>query len=592
MEIARKPTSKKISYIIMDISYNISKWESLAKEPQSKKLPSGLDALCHDMYGYWKRIRKPTKKLLNRATLILDLETKYSKMSDLELKNNIIEKKDIFTLERDSDDDLNHAFAMIREVAWRIRKEKPYLVQVAGGLALNQGFVAEMATGEGKTLTATMPVIVAAWRGKGCHVITANEYLAKRDAEAMAPIYKFCGLSVAHLEQKFSPDQRQKAYQADITYCTNGDVAADFLRDQLTLGRNRSFSSVLVADLINKSSKAGSKTLIQRGLAYAIIDEIDSILIDEAVTPLIISGDAPNPEQLQVYKEAAELVKKLIVKKHYILDKRRKSIELTTEGERFLKQTMTEKGGMWRGKRRREELALQALNAKEFFLRDEQYVIKDNKVVIVDEATGRLMPDRTWRHGLHQIVEAKECLEGDAPKEVYARISFQRFFRLYDNLCGMTGTASEAWKELWKIYQLPVVPIPTNRPCRREVLPDIICSTQEEKWRIIIQRIRVIHALGQPILIGTKSVASSKHLSSLLTAVNLEHQLLNAENDEKEAEIIAQAGEKGKITVATNMAGRGTDIKLGKGVNELGGLFVLASEKHESARIDRQLIGR
>jgi preprotein translocase subunit SecA len=332
--------------------------------------------------------------------------------------------------------------------------------------------------------------------------------------------------------------------------------------------------------------------LVQRGLHSAIVDEADSVLIDEAVTPLIISGEAPNPEQVEAFRQASALAGELEEGRHYRVNHRYREVDLTPAGKERLAELSHVLGGLWTGKRRREELVVQALTAREHYLLDKQYVVDKEKVVIVDEFTGRLMPDRTWRDGLHQAVEAKELLNVNPPKDTYARISFQRFFRLYRKLAGMTGTAAEARREFWQIYRLPVVVLPTNRPCVRRVLPDRVFATDSVKWEAVVEEIRRLHTADRPVLVGTRSVRASEHLAGLLAAEGLEHQVLNAVRHAEEAQIVARAGQAGGITVATNMAGRGTDIKLGSDVAERGGLHVLATERHEAGRIDRQLFGR
>ncbi len=332
--------------------------------------------------------------------------------------------------------------------------------------------------------------------------------------------------------------------------------------------------------------------IVQRGLAYAIVDEADSVLIDEAVTPLIISGPAPNSEQLATYGRAATLARQLDRGSHYTLNRRDQQIEWTPQGHGQLATLCRDDRGLWQGERRREELVTKALIAKELYRKDKQYVIDEGKVVIVDDFTGRLMPDRSWRDGLHQAVEAKEGLDVTEPKDTYARISFQRFFRLYPRLCGMTGTGLEAAPEFWQLYSVPVVVIPRNKPCCREELPDRVFSHEEAKWRAILSEIIRVHRTGRPILVGTRSIRSSEHLSQLLQTRKLGHQVLNAVRHREEAHVIAEAGQAGRITVATNMAGRGTDIKLGRDVSALGGLHVIAAERNESARVDRQLFGR
>jgi preprotein translocase subunit SecA len=563
----------------------------LEQRISGKPLPRGLDAAWDTGVGFIGRFVPRRQRFLRRAEKVLELEKDFSQVSDAKLREAAGELREIFRCHRDGPSDLERAFALVREAAFRQIGEKPFPVQVAGAFALECGCVVEMATGEGKTLTCTMPATVAGWRGQGCHIITVNDYLAKRDAEWMGRIYRFCGLRVAHIEQPMPPAERRIAYSADVTYCTNKEVTADFLRDRLVVGSLRSLSSTLLAEMARGGREVTGR-LVQRGLHCAIVDEADSILVDEAVTPLIISGLAPNPEQVEAFRQAAEIAADLNSKIDYRINPRYREVELTADGKAHLVELSGSLGSLWKGIRRCEEMAIQALTAKELYLRDKHYVVDDGKVVIVDEFTGRLMPDRNWRDGLHQAVEAKEELEVNPPKDTYARVSFQRFFRMYRKLCGMTGTAKEASAEFWQIYHLPVVVIPTNRPCIRRYLPDIVLPTESAKWARMVLEIRRIHETGRPILIGTRSVRASEQLSQLLKAEGLDHQVLNAVRHREEAQIVAGAGHTGKITVATNMAGRGTDIKLGRGVAKLGGLHVIAGERNESARIDRQLFGR
>jgi preprotein translocase subunit SecA len=567
-----------------------STWRMLGQRTSIEPLPKGLDAAWDVGVGLAGRVVPRQKRFLKQAERILAIEKQFSELTDAKLRQIAADMREIFRCNRNNSSDLERAFALVREISFRQIGERPFPVQIAGALALNAGCVAEMATGEGKTLAATMPVTIAGWRGHGCHVITVNDYLAKRDAEWMGRIYRFCGLTVSFIEQQMSPEERRKAYRADITYCTNKEVAADFLRDRLILGNSKGLSS----SLLDKIITGGRVTdrLVQRGLHYAIVDEADSILVDEAVTPLIISGQSPNPQQIESFSQAADIVSQLNPEVDYQVNRQYREIELTDEGRSRLRELAERIGGLWRGNSRCLELINQALTAKELYLKDKHYVIDDDKIVIVDEFTGRMMPDRSWRDGLHQAIEAKEKVEINPPKDTYARISFQRFFRMYGKLAGMTGTASEASSEFWQIYHLPVVSIPTNRPCVRENLPNIILPTESSKWARIMQEIRSVHDTGRPILVGTHSIRASEHLSELLKAEKLPHQVLNAVYYAQEAGIVAQAGQHGNITVATNMAGRGTDIKLGRGVADLGGLHVIAAEPNESARIDRQLYGR
>lgn len=563
----------------------------LEQRVAGKPLPKGLDAVWDSAIGLSGRVIPRRKRYLEQSGRIIALEKQFSQMTDAKLSQTAKELHEIFRCNRDNPIEIERAFALVREVSFRQIMERPFQVQVAGALALENGCIAEMATGEGKTLAAVMAVTVAGWRGKGCHVITVNDYLARRDAEWMGSIYRFCGLSVSFIEQITPPEERKAAYMADITYCTSKEVTADFLRDRLVLGRLKGLSSALINEL-SSTGRSVTGRILQRGLQCAIVDEADSILIDEAVTPLIISGEAPNPEQTESFHLAAGIAGRLTTGEDYLINQQYREIELTDIGKKHVRDLTCNMGGFWKGERRSHELINFSLTAKELYLRDKNYIVADDKIVIIDEFTGRLMPDRTWRDGLHQAIEAKEGVKVTTPKDTYARISFQRFFRMYKKLSGMTGTAAESRSEFWQIYHLPVVRIPTNRPCVRKDLPKIILPSESEKWNMIVQEIKKVHEEGRPVLIGVRSVRASEHLSSLLKEAGLEHQVLNAIYHRQEAQIVAEAGKAGKITVATNMAGRGTDIKLGRGVAELGGLHVIAAEPNDSGRIDRQLFGR
>jgi preprotein translocase subunit SecA len=519
------------------------------------------------------------------------MEKMYCSLSDTALEEEAHTLKQAFLRSGDAAGDGDRAFALVRQVALRRLGLHPYREQIAGALALNDGCIAEMATGEGKTLVATLPAVLAGWRGRGCHVITANDYLAERDARLMTPIYRFCGLTVGCITPGMAPAERKAAYNAHVTYCTNKEVAADFLRDRLAGAGTQGLPKLLLSKMVrDREDRIGR--LVQRGLEYAIVDEADAIFIDEASTPLLISGEGPNQEQVEAYKQAAWLAAQLDAGTHYRVLKDRSTVTLNTAGKQRIAELADSMGGLWTGRRRREELVLLALAAKAVYIRDKHYVVDDDKVVIVDENTGRLMPDRTWRNGLHQAVEAKEGLEVNLPKETYARISFQRFYRLYRKLSGMSGTVAEARDELWATYQSPVVEIPTHRPCLRKFLPDRVFATAPVKWHAVVAEIERIHRTGRPVLVGTGSISDSERLSDQLTDKGLDHCLLNAVQHAAEARIIAEAGRMGRITVSTNMAGRGTDIKLGPGVAELGGLHVIATERFSARRIDRQFSGR
>lgn len=483
------------------------------------------------------------------------------------------------------------ALALVVETAFRTLGLRPHPVQCLGALSLDQGCLVEMATGEGKSLVAALAAVLAAWRGRPCHVITVNDYLAERDATGFARFYEACGLSVAAVLSTHQQPDRLRGHAADITYTTGKELLADFLRDRLALGtvtdparrHLRRFRSPL---------DARRQGCVLRGLGTAIVDEADSALIDEAVTPLIISQARPNAALSAACATASQIAALLKAGDDYRPDTRRRELTLTSAGKRNIAAHAAAFPGLWRGELRREELITRALEAREFFHAGKHYVVQDEKIVIVDEFTGRLMPGRTWRDGLHQAVEAKENVPVTPPTETVARQSFQRFFRLFPRLCGMTGTAQEEKNEFWRIYQLPVVVLPTHRPRRLAIHAPRLFATAEEKWSAVVAEIRLRQREDRPVLVGLRSVSASETLSQRLTDAGIAHQVLNALRHREEAAIIALAGGAGRVTLATNMAGRGTDIRLDEHVAASGGLFVIGTELHESARIDRQLMGR
>ena len=478
------------------------------------------------------------------------------------------------------------AFALVRAAAERTIGMRHFDVQLVGGWALLQGMVAEMETGEGKTLTATLAAATAALAGRAVHVITVNDYLAERDAAALRPLYEALGLTVGCVKHGIDPESRRAAYRRDIVYCSNKEITFDYLRDRLALGgRPRPIAQRIAA----LAGTGGADKLLLRGLQFAIVDEADSVLIDEARTPLILSSKGDSTKEEAVYRQALELARALGPEHFRVEDS---ALELTAAGSERVRALAAPLGGVWSGPRRSELLVRQALTALELFDRDKHYLVRDDKVQIIDEYTGRLMPDRSWEQGLHQLIEIKEGVEVTGRHETLARISYQRFFRRYQHLSGMTGTAAEVAGELWAVYRLRVARIPTNRPVRRARLPDRVYGRAEDKWRAVIEAIEQRHLVRQPVLVGTRSVAASERLASLLESAGLSFRLLNARQDADEAAIVADAGQPGRITVATNMAGRGTDIKLAAGVAERGGLHVICTERHDSGRIDRQLFGR
>ncbi len=482
------------------------------------------------------------------------------------------------------------SFALIRETASRVIGMRHYPVQLVGGYSLLKGMLAEMETGEGKTLTATLAAGTAALAGLPVHIITVNDYLAQRDARWMAPVYAFLGLSIGVVVSGRSADEKRHAYDCDITYCTNKDIAFDYMRDCLEPGRVHSNLQFQTERLVTGAGRA--RKLLLRGLSFAIVDEADSVLVDEARTPLIISGEVDPPFDAGILEQALATATVLDPAADFrrYADERR--IELTGKGSRRLAALAESLGDPWGIRALREELMRQALAAIHLFQRDEDYLLQDGKVAIIDEYTGRVMPDRQWSQGLHQLIELKEGCEMTGQRITRARMTYQRFFRRYKHLAGMTGTAREVSHELWCVYRLPVARIPTNLPLQRKRLPTQVTPTLERKWELIARRIEALTRQGRPVLLGTRSVAASTAASAALTRRGLVHEVLSAAQDRHEAEIIARAGQPGRITIATNMAGRGTDICLGDGVVELGGLHVILSERHEAGRIDRQLAGR
>ncbi|MGD9350172.1 MAG: preprotein translocase subunit SecA, partial [Desulfobacterales bacterium] len=497
------------------------------------------------------------------------LEPAVQAMSDDELKAQTAKFKERIDRGEPLDDLLPEAFAAVREASLRTLKMRHFDVQLIGGIVLHEGKIAEMKTGEGKTLVATLPAYLNALTGKGVHIITVNDYLARRDTEWMGHIYQFLGLSMGTIIHGLDDAERQAAYAADITYGTNNEFGFDYLRDNMKFDR---------------------RSLVQPQLNFAIVDEVDSILIDEARTPLIISG--PAEKSTDLYYQVNGLIPRLSADRHYSIDEKARSATLTEEGVARCEQLL--KVDNLYDPRYIELLhhINQALKAHTLFKRDVDYIVKDGEVIIVDEFTGRLMPGRRYSEGLHQALEAKENVKIENENQTLATITFQNYFRMYDKLAGMTGTADTEAAEFKKIYDLDVMVIPTNMPMVRDDFPDAIYKTRKEKFDAVIDEIKELHDKGQPVLVGTISIDVSESLSKNLKKRGIKHSVLNAKNHEKEAEIIAMAGQAGAVTISTNMAGRGTDIVLGEGVTDVGGLHIIGTERHESRRIDNQLRGR
>ena len=513
--------------------------------------------------------KKELDRLEKMVSAINALDPSMERLSDLELQAKTQEFRNRLAAGATLDDLLTEAFAVVREAAKRVLGMRHFDVQLMGGIVLHEGRIAEMKTGEGKTLVATLPLYLNALEGKGAHLVTVNDYLAQYHAEWMGQIYRFLGMTVGVIVHGLSFEERRTAYRADITYGTNNEFGFDYLRDNMVMSPEH---------------------LVQRELHYAIVDEVDSILIDEARTPLIISG--PSEQSPQLYYQFARLVTRLKPEEHYTVDEKAKTVAITEEGVAQVEKMLGIDNLYNDANFAKVHYLTAALKAKELFARDRDYVVSDGQVVIVDEFTGRLMPGRRYSDGLHQALEAKEGVKIERESQTLASITFQNFFRMYTKLAGMTGTAKTEEAEFRKIYGLEVVVIPTHKPMIRVDHDDAVYKTEAAKFNAVVEEIVAAHAKGQPVLVGTISIEKSERLSAMLKARGIPHEVLNAKNHAREAEIIKKAGQRGMVTIATNMAGRGTDIVLGEGVAELGGLYVIGTERHESRRIDNQLRGR
>jgi len=509
------------------------------------------------------------KRLGGIVTKVNALEEGVKALSDDDIRARMAAHREEYQKGRTLDDMLPEVFALVREGSVRSLGMRHYDVQLIGGVTLHEGKIAEMKTGEGKTLVATLPVALNALSGKGVHLITVNDYLARRDSEWMGKLYNFLGLSVDVIVHGLDDAQRKAAYGADITYGTNNEFGFDYLRDNM---------------------KFYKEQLVQRDLNFSIVDEVDSILIDEARTPLIISG--PSEDSTSLYAQINAIIPSLKKESHFTVDEKAKSVVLVEEGVARLEDILKVENLYDPANVAFQAHILQALKAHHLFQRDVDYIVKEGQVIIVDEFTGRLMPGRRYSDGLHQALEAKEGVKVEAENQTLASITFQNYFRMYDKLAGMTGTADTEAVEFREIYDLEVISIPTHKPMVRKDFPDVIYKTQREKFNAIAQDVQELHKKGQPVLVGTVSIEKSELLSGLLKTKGVPHEVLNAKQHEKEAEIVAMAGQQGRVTIATNMAGRGTDIVLGEGVTGLGGLHILGTERHESRRIDNQLRGR
>jgi len=513
-----------------------------------------------------------------------------SGIPQLQIERRVADLRRALRSEGISSEQAAWAFALIRELADRILGKRHYDCQLLAAWVMLNGMVAEMETGEGKTLAVTLAAATAALAGQPVHVITVNDYLARRDAEALRPLYQALGLSVGLVTSDMGPDERRAGYACDLTYCTAKELAFDYLRDRRVFSSDAGEIVRRVDRLYGRHGR--SARLLLRGLHFAILDECDSILIDEARTPLILSRGGQEGSDDSIYRGALQLAGQLQSGRDFRVEARARKVELTGHGRDLLANLAEALGPAWMRPREREALVCTALSALHLFHREQHYLVREDGVQIIDENTGRLRPGHTWEHGLHQMIEVKEGCAVSGEHQVLSRISFQRLFRRYLRLGGTTGTAAEVGRELLTVYGLGVVRIPTHRPVQREQRGERVCVGVEEKWSAIVARVREVQQTGRPVLVGTRSVAASEALSRRLAEAGLRHQLLSARQDQHEAQVVERAGQRGRITVATNMAGRGTDIPLGPGVAELGGLHVIATERHEAGRVDRQLFGR
>ena len=525
--------------------------------------------------------------------VVAEAEAGLQKLSDHDLRKQSLSLRYRAKSQEPLDRLMPEAYALVREAGRRTMNMRHFDVQILGGIAMHHRSIVEMQTGEGKTLTATLPVYLHALTGRGVQLATVNDYLARRDAEWMGPIYEMLGMSVGVIETQMSQPQRRKAYACDVTYGTAKEFGFDFLRDRLLLRRISEGLTDFLGGMLGHQG-ASAEEPVQRAANFVVVDEADSILIDEARTPLIISALPTEEERIAVecYRWSAKVADEFEDELHYDYDHEKQSVELTAEGRQLVRALPKPPAMDAVGMFTIYEYIERAIKVNRAFVLDRQYVVRDGEIVIVDEYTGRLSEGRKWRDGIHQAIEAKEGVEVTVATGQAARVTVQDFFLRYEQLTGMTGTAVSSAGELRKIYEVDVVPIPTNRPAIRQRYPDRVFGTADQKWIAIVEEVAEMHAQGRPVLIGTRSIDKSVLLSQLLKKAGIDHRVLNAHQIAEEADIIARAGLRGKVTVSTNMAGRGTDIKLGEGVADIGGLHVILTEMHDSARIDRQLIGR
>ncbi|MEG3640324.1 preprotein translocase subunit SecA [Magnetococcus sp. PR-3] len=561
---------------------------------QPKTPYAGLDRWTHHLLGAVQRYGPLRFKLFKQAEKIHQQASALQTCTDHEL-NAQVEVIQV-QFQRHSGQPhkqpISEGLTLLVELARRTLNLHPYPSQIMAVLGLCRGYLTEMQTGEGKSLVVALRGVLAAWGGRPCHCITANDYLAKRDCDTFTPLFERCGLSSGVIQSGMTPEQRQPLYAQSVVYVTAKELVFDFLRDRLKLGGMQHPTRRLIEQQRRGKTGQDSAGLILQGLESAIVDEADSLLIDEATTPVVISTQRENLLWKEAVQTASDLANQLDPETDFLINTTYKEVSLTAVGRQKLRDWAHQLPPVWRAEGRQEELIHSALLARRFYLKDRDYVIQEEKVVIVDEYSGRLMPGRTWGGGLHQAVEAMEGLEITPPSESLARLSYQRFFRMFRNLCGLTGTAADGAGEFWRIYRLLVLPIPPHNPCQRHYLSQRVFVSESAKLDAIVEESLQQRGLGRPVLIGTRSIHASEKLAERFELLKIPCHLLNATQDEQESQIVAGAGQPQQLTIATNMAGRGTDIQLGAGVAQSGGLHVMATERHDARRIDRQLYGR
>jgi preprotein translocase subunit SecA len=571
-------------------------WPVLSRQIKRTPPPDGFDVV-----GSWAHSRYAQRAIqadrTGRAELIVQESDTFKNYSDAVLRERIEDTRTKVLLGKNRAEAVNSAFAISREVVRRELGLSLYLEQIIGGLIMAEGACAEMATGEGKTVTAILPAVVHGWSGRGVHVLTVNDYLAARDAEITAPVYKRLGLSIGVVIDETPRGKRKAAYDSDITYAADKQIVFDFLRDQLDTPPAASLAGSLLHDISGDGEPEWHSKVVHRGFNAVIIDEVDSILIDEAATPAIIAaeelgeGSGEDPTGAH-HIMAASIARQLILDEDYKVDRKLRHVEISQQGRDRLKDLTQSLPAFWTGPRRSEEIVRTALVAKEIQVLGDDYIKRDDKIEIVDRSTGRVLEGRQWQMGLHQAVEAKEGLDPTKARRTSTRISYARFFQQYRHLAGMSGTLKEVSDELWRTYNVAVVRVPTHKPIVRDERSDIVFSTEQEKLDSVVERVVDLNSTGQPVLVGTRSVLTSESIGCMLQERGVACQILNAEREEEEASIVQVAGKVGAVTVATNMAGRGTDIKLDTEAVELGGLFVIGTERNSERRVDRQLFGR